>query len=277
MEQIQAVTKVMPYIATALFFIFIVVVSISYHPGRNIVKAYHRVNNRLREHSTGLFQYEKILKFLQANGAAHHFGTWIEPIKFIIMRSAVSIIFFILALRLGWFMAFAAAALGFQAPVILLIYLNKQDNYNMLPQIQTLYSTLTVQIKAGVYVTDAMAECYRGMEKGRIRTALEEFSGELYMKNSFDDCVQNFNSKFSNGFIDSLCIILLQAQESGKAVELLHDMTEQLKDMKEIALLRKKEKLERTSTFCVLGEIAVAMVIIIYACLISMMNTASRL
>lgn len=275
-EQIGYVTNLMPYVITALFFILIIAVSVSYHPGKNIVKVYSRVNNRLRENKTGLFNYEKTSKFLRANGAIQHFGTWMEPIKFMVMKFAAALVLFVLTLSIGWPAAAAAAILGFQMPNLLLIYMNRQDNYNMMPQIQTLYSTLTVQIKAGVYVTDAIAESYRGMEKGRIRTALEEFSVELYMKNSFDDCVQNFNSKFSNNFIDSLCIILLQAQESGKAVELLHDMTEQLKDMKEASLLRKKEQLERTSTFGVLGELAVALAIIIYACFISMMDTANK-
>ena len=49
---------------------------------------------------------------------------------------------------------------------------------------------------------------------------------------------------FDNRYIDSLCIILLQALESGQVVELLGDIGEQIKDMEQSVLEKKKNALD---------------------------------
>lgn len=82
----------------------------------------------------------------------------------------------------------------------------------MTPQIQTLYSLLQVQIHAGVPMIDALSESYQSFPAGRLRNALSEFSTTIYFNGSFDKSLEELNKKFDNGFIDSLCIILLQAQ-----------------------------------------------------------------
>lgn len=278
LEQIRTVIKCACAAASLLVFFLIITISLRFHPGQAAVKIYDRINSRLKERKKSrLFNYEKIQKFLLANGAEQHYGRRMEPIKFIAVKSIAAAGVFCVLLRLHWIMAAAGILIGYQIPDMLLAYLNKQDNFKMLPQIQTMYSTLTVQIKAGVYVTDALSECYRGLPKGRIRKALEELSGELYMKSTFDEAVNHFNGKFSNAFIDSLCIILLQAQESGQAVQLLSDITEQVKDMQSALLIRKKEQLDRRSTFCILGIVAAALAVIMYACIMSVLSAAGGL
>lgn len=276
-EQIQIVIMCMPLIITVLFFLFVLVITRNYNPGKAIVRTYERVNNHLRENRNGFFNYDHINQFLTSNGAASHYGRWIDPVKYFILRLVAAATVFLVIIRFHWFLAAVGAIIGFKLPEILLIYLNKQDNNKMMIQIQTIYNALSVQIKAGVYVSDALMECYRSLPDGRLRKALEELSGELFLKNSFEEAIQSFNNKFSNSFIDSLCIILRQAQESGQAVELLRDMSEQIKDMQSALLLKKKEALDRSNTICILGVLTAAMIVILYAVVSSMFTTASQL
>ena len=60
------------------------------------------------------------------------------------------------------------------------------------------------------------------------------------MKADIYEALDRFQSRFDNRYIDSLCITILQALESGQALALLGDITEQIKDMEETVLERKK-------------------------------------
>ena len=53
--------------------------------------------------------------------------------------------------------AFWGAVYCFCLPKLLLIYLNKADNERMLPEMKLVYHGLEIQIRAGVYITDALA------------------------------------------------------------------------------------------------------------------------
>ena len=65
-------------------------------------------------------------------------------------------------------------------------------------------------------------------------------------------------------------MVLKQAQESGKATDLLKDMQTQIDDMKHAYQLRQKERLDRITTFCLLGVMSSGIIIVLYAGLMQM-------
>ena len=75
--------------------------------------------------------------------------------------------------------------------------------------------------------------------------------------------ITNFQHKFSNSYIDSLCVAIIQALDSGEAVELLGDISEQLKSFQNAALMRKKQELDRALTLKTIVEFGAIMVFII--------------
>lgn len=262
---VDMILLIMPWVIGGLIFYLVFFVAMNFHPGQYVIKTYERVNNRLKEQNAGFFDYYKIKHFLDANGAVFHYGKWITPISYTIMKLFCATLAFSVGIRWTWGIAIGLTILAYMSPEWYLIWANKSDNVKMISQLQTIYVALMVQIRAGVYVTDALSECYRKFKKGRLREAFEEMTVELYINKSFEDVIKHFNEKFSNKYIDSLCMILIQAQETGQAVELLGDMSEQLKDMKTAQLLHKKEALDRTITFCLLVMAAVVMAVIMYA------------
>ena len=46
-----------------------------------------------------------------------------------------------------------------------------------------------------------------------------------------EEALERFQGQFNNRYIDSLCITVMQAMESGQAVELLTDIADQIRDM----------------------------------------------
>ena len=153
--------------------------------------------------------------------------------------------------------------------------MNRQDNEKLLPELKLVYHALEIQIRAGVYVTDALAECYGSVRVKRLRQALLDLAGDIVLKADIYDALDAFQKKFDNRYIDSLCITILQALESGQALELLRDIGEQIRDMEETMLERKKTALDRKLTFYQLGVLTVVMGIALYACVSYMFGAAS--
>ena len=148
----------------------------------------------------------------------------------------------------------------------MLSYLNRRDNEKLLPELKLMYHALEIQIRAGIYITDAFAECYGSTRDKRLKQALLELAGYIVMKADIYDSLEKFQGKFDNRYVDSLCITIFQALESGQAIELLRDIVEQIKDMEETVLERKKAALDRRITFCQLGVLTVVLGLALYAC-----------
>ena len=91
------------------------------------------------------------------------------------------------------------------------------------------------------------------------------------MKADVEEALEGFQAKFDNQYIDALCITILQALESGQAVDLLSDIGEQIKDMEVTIMSRKKSNLDRSITFYQLGILSAILVVVLYACVVHMM------
>ena len=168
----------------------------------------------------------------------------------------------------------AAAIILFFMPDILLLYLDKKDNEQLLPEIKLVYHALQIQIQAGVYLAEALTECYGSVDNVRLRSALLGLAGDIALHADLYQALENFQDCFDNRYIDSLCIILLQALESGQVVELLGDIGEQIKDMEQSVLEKKKDALDRKVTFYQLGILAATLGIALYACMRHMLGAA---
>lgn len=146
----------------------------------------------------------------------------------------------------------------------------------MLPELKMMYHALELQTRAGVYVTDALAEMYGSVQEKRLKAALLELAGDIVMKADVEESMEKLKNKFNNSYIDSLCIIILQALESGQAVELLRDIGEQIKDMEAYVLMQKKASLDRKLTLCQLLVLTVVLGIALYTCVMYMFRAAQE-
>ncbi len=236
-----------------------------------ILKAYENICMQVRRQK-GVFDYNRLEKYLCANGAVYHYGKWVNPVSYPALCLVSALL--LLAIGLTWSLPVGVicAVAGFFLPSILLEYMNKKDNEKMLTELNLIYGALSIQIRAGVYVTDALAECYGSVNQVRLREALQNLSGDIVMKADLDSALERFQGQFNNRYIDSLCITILQATESGQAVELLGDIAEQIKDMELILQQKKKEKLNRSVTFYQLGIFALILVLVLYACVVHLFS-----
>lgn len=245
--------------------------------GELLLRRYEEFSGMLKERQKGSTWYQKTEAKLLKNGAAFHFGRWINPPGYLLLQ--------VLCALAGGFICWTVApvfgvfggVLFFFGPEWFLISFNKRDNNRMLPEIKLIYHALEIQIKAGVYVTDALTECYGSVRQPRLGQALLDLAGQIVMQSDIYEALDCFQKKFDNRHVDSLCITILQACESGQAVELLGDIGEQLKDMEAAVMNSKKSSLDRSITFYQLGILVAVMIVIVYACVSYLFSAAVKL
>lgn len=239
-----------------------------------ILRAYEEFSGMVKTRWNHTGYYHRLHHFLDCNGAKFHYGRGINPVRYLVicLLSGVGGMVIGSSFHAGY--GIMLMILLFYLPGMLLVYLNKRDNERLLPELKLVYYALTIQIKAGVYVADALAECYGSVQEKRLREALLELSGDIALKSDLLYALNRFQEKFDNRYVDSLCITILQAMESGQAVELLADIAEQIKDMEAAMLQKKKSSLDRSLTFYQLVILAAILVVVLYACLTHMFMAA---
>ncbi len=238
-----------------------------------ILERYVSLRGMIRQRGSGA-DHTGLEDFLKRNGAGFHYGAWVDPVRYTLMRLGLGAMGVAAGSVLGTGWGLLTGVILYLLPHILLRYLNVKDNERLLPELKLVYNTLSAQIRAGVYMSDALAECYGCVKERRLRQGLLELSGDIVMKSRMAEALEEFQKKFDNSYIDALCITLLQAMDSGQAIELLSDMAEQIKDMEAVLLERKKAALDRKFTFYQLGILAAVLMIVLYACISRMFETA---
>ena len=269
--------RLLPVCAGGLMFALVLALYKEGRPDWKVLSTYQELSGLLRERGRQTGWYRKKQKWLTQNGGTFHYGSAMTPPKYLAVRLLLAAGGMAAAGSLSWEYGVIACGILYFLPSGLLVYLNGRDNERMLPELKLVFHGLEIQILAGVYVIDALAECYGSVQEKRLRKALLELAGDVVIKADAYDALDRFQRKFDNRYVDSLCIILLQALESGQAVELLGDIGEQIKDMEETVLARKKGALDRSVTFYQLGILAVVLAIALYACVTYMFGAAAGL
>ena len=266
----------LPFAASGLLFLFLVILQASGRPGQMVLSACEEIWGFLKVRGKESSWYQKSRRKLVKNGAPFHYGQWINPVCFLAARMILAFLGFAVLFPLSAGYGILAGGALYFTPVLLLVYLNRKDNEKMLSDMKLVYHGLEMQIRAGVYVADALAECYGCVREKRLRQAFLDLAGDIVMKADIYEALKKFQEKFDNRYIDSLCITLFQALESGQAVELLGDIGEQIKDMETVVLEKKKNALDRSLTFYQLGVLAAVLGIALYACVMDMFAAAVR-
>ncbi|MDE6924877.1 MAG: type II secretion system F family protein [Acetatifactor sp.] len=275
-RQILWMLKLLPVVSALLTVLLFHVLRTAYHPEQLVLKAYRDLSGLVRERGKRSVWYQRTEKWLRKNGAAFHYGRKMDPPRFLAVRIVLALLGLSALSGVSVWVGTGGMAALFFLPVLLLDYLNRMDNERMLPELKLVYHALEIQIQAGVYVTDALSECYGSIRERRLRRALLDLAGDIVMKADIYEALDRFQTRFDNRYIDSLCITILQALESGQALALLGDIGEQIKDMEETVLERKKGALDRSITFYQLGVLTVILGMALYACVTYLFGAAAN-
>lgn len=138
---------------------------------------------------------------------------------------------------------------GIFIPRWTITYGNKQSNNEMQDDIAKIYRELFLQLDAGVFITEAFAECRQVVKIGRLKTAITEFGNTVRITGDMDTAIDEFEMKFNNFYISILCMALRQLQKNGRNLTIISDMEKQMKNIQQQSRLQETEKLEMKSMF----------------------------
>ena len=126
--------------------------------------------------------YERVEAWLKKNGASYHIGKRIDPGRLAGICIVMGCAGFLVGMSISVFAGIVLGALLAVAVPLIIPALNRSDSKAMLSDIRLIYHSLGVQIKSGVYVTDALAECSTSVRNKRLKDALSEFYADVIMK-----------------------------------------------------------------------------------------------
>lgn len=268
---------ILPIIATILTYKLI---RLSFR--ENKVKKFTKMTNNLMEvglkkSSSGYFSYGRIEKYLEKMGVNDMFDNNVSPSTFILVKIFMALILGLVGIKEGiWILTVALGLLGFFLPDIFINISNNEDNDKILVDLKKVYDTLRIQTKAGVFLTSSIAECYLVAENRRLKKALLELNNKIIAKNDIETAIEEFNAKFKNPYIDTFCIVIKQSLESGKTVQILEDLSAQIKDIQQAISIKEAErvkyKLESLQFLIYVGVIAIVVYGIFTELMSSLMN-----
>ncbi len=247
---------------------------INVSPKRVVLQAYESLCMKAQKTRCSWWDYGKWDDFLTSNGAKFHYGNWINPVSYMAICFLAGVSGMAIGIGYGLWSGIILAVLGVFLPGILLEYLNKRDNERMLTELDLVYSALAIQIRAGVHVSNALMESYNSVSHPRLYAALKELCGDLVVNADLGSALETLQRKFNNKYIDTLSITIMQACESGQAVELLGDIGEQIKDMEVLIQQKKKGQLDRSTTFYQLGIFVISLGLTLYLCVTNMFSAS---
>lgn len=203
--------------------------------------------NILRKSKLKYLDPDSIQKFLESTGAVYMFKEFANPASFIMLKILSAILLYFLSTQISrnFPILFIFATAGFFLPELLLCVSDYFDNETILPDMKKIYDTLRIQTKAGVFLDDALSECYLAAKNRRLKNALLELTTEISIKKNIEEALENFNGKFRNEHIRTFCMVINQAQDSGKSSQLLKDLSDQMKDLQHSINMKNKEALDR--------------------------------
>ncbi len=188
--------------------------------------------------------YEDKMMELSKLGVNYHIGRNISPSEYLMIQFGCGVLLGVAGVFMVGPLGCLAALLGYVLPTAFFRYQNERDNEKMLSDIKTIYDTMIVSMEAGVFLTEAIADCYQQVEHKRLKKALLELNSELIATNQIEESVNKFEMKFSNDYISNLCVILRQAGESGMSVNMLSDMAKHMTDVSGALNIKKQKKLD---------------------------------
>lgn len=231
----------------------------------------------LKKSNTGYFSYKRIESYLQKMGVNDMFEGKVTPASFMLVKIFMGLILALIGIKEQiLLLTIGLAILGFFLPDIFINLSNNEDNDKILVDLKRVYDTLRIQTKAGVFLTSSIAECYLVTENKRLKKALLELNNKIIAKNDIENAIEDFNSKFKNPYIDTFCIVIKQSLESGKTVQILEDLSAQIKDIQQAISIREAErvkyKLEGLQFLVYVGVIAIVAYGIFTELITSLMN-----
>lgn len=224
------------------------------------------------------FNYERIQMFIKQYGVSYMMYESINPVMYIIIKILVGLFLSILAMiQIPNILLFVFVfVMGFFGVDVLVRLNNSSDNKEMMEDIANTYDILKIQMRAGVFITDAIYFCYQNCTNKRLKDGFLGLYLDIKSSGNIKESLGEFNSKFKNNNISTLCAVLEQSLSTGQSAEILADISKKNVDIQKLYNSQYKRKIDgkyhRLGILIIVGLFAV----IFYMTEINLSSTLSN-
>lgn len=258
-----------------LFIIFAVAYLVDYMVKNEIIqKQYSKMQGRGKQFLTEnmkrakgkSFNYEYMDAFINKYGV-NFMIKGITPVGYVALKLIASLFVMIVTMHENVVLGLAFGPACYYILDFIFIESNKSDNKLMLEDIKNVYDTLRIQIKAGVYITSVLTDCYLVVKNKRLKKAFLELTSDIAAKNDLEESLDRFTYKFDNQYIDNLATVIKQSMTTGQAGKMFDDIKGQINDIENAMVEAEKQKIN-TQIIIVQALMYVAILVsTVYLCL----------
>lgn len=178
----------------------------------------------------GYFSFDRIRNFLISRGNPLN----LSPISYLVIKFLLTILLFSIFISknptpLSILIQSLFTVLGFFLIDICYTISNISDSKEIRYDLPYAYDTLCLQNTAGVFIGNALKDLYMIVKNKRLKKALTELSAEIIFTNNIDKALDNFSLKFHSSYIDTFVMTIKQILLTGKAQDILEDISDGIK------------------------------------------------
>lgn len=258
-----------------LFIIFAVAYLVDYMVKNEIIqKQYSKMQGRgkqfltenMRRAKGKAFNYDYMDAFINKYGV-NFMIKGITPVGYVALKLIASLFVMVVTMYENVVLGLAFGPACYYILDFIFIESNKSDNKLMLEDIKNVYDTLRIQIKAGVYITSVLTDCYLVVKNKRLKKAFLELTSDIAAKNDLEESLDRFTYKFDNQYIDNLATVIKQSMTTGQAGKMFDDIKGQINDIENAMVEAEKQKIN-TQIIIVQALMYVAILVsTVYLCL----------
>lgn len=234
-----------------LFIIFAVAYLVDYMVKNEIIqKQYSKMQGRGKQFLTEnmkrakgkSFNYEYMDAFINKYGV-NFMIKGITPVGYVALKLIASLFVMVVTMHENVVLGLAFGPVCYYILDFIFIESNKSDNKLMLEDIKNVYDTLRIQIKAGVYITSVLTDCYLVVKNKRLKKAFLELTSDIAAKNDLEESLDRFTYKFDNQYIDNLATVIKQSMTTGQAGKMFDDIKGQINDIENAMVEAEKQRI----------------------------------
>lgn len=234
-----------------LFIIFAVAYLVDYMVKNEIIqKQYSKMQGQGKQFLTEnmkrakgkSFNYDYMDAFINKYGV-NFMIKGITPVGYVALKLIASLFVMVVAMHENVVLGLAFGPACYYILDFIFIESNKSDNKLMLEDIKNVYDTLRIQIKAGVYITSVLTDCYLVVKNKRLKKAFLELTSDIAAKNDLEESLDRFTYKFDNQYIDNLATVIKQSMTTGQAGKMFDDIKGQINDIENAMVEAEKQRI----------------------------------
>lgn len=234
------------------------------------------IETKMRKNRKGYFNYFAIDEKLKKKGAYYLFKEDINPAFYMIVKILFSLVFLVTTLTFtrNIIILLIAALVGFFVFDLILNIANNTDNAEMLTDLKEMVDILQIQTNAGIHLSESLISCYRAVSNKRLKYELLKLVNNVLLNNDIVNSIDEFNERFENEYIDVICVMIKQSQDSGFSIQIMQDISKQLAGLQKTINLKKQEKLDRSIQYLELAIFIGLLAVCIYVMGTELINVA---